>query len=284
MPYANSTAGRLHYDVIDMTAGWHAPAQTILFHHGIGAAAGIWHKWLPWLSGRYRILVFDMRGYGRSSVPASEFTWSLDLLASDVFAVADAAGAERFHLVGESIGGTVALQCALDRPDRIASLTISNGAHVGTTIQRTNEWKARIDNEGIKAWSDQFLRDRFYPGAVPENELAWYAQHQEAWTRDSILDALSVLVGTDLTPRLADIQCPTLLMHGDSSPFIPVSAMADLHRLLPHSSLHVFDHARHGLPFSHAAQCAQILSAFLDRLNVDAADQISSSKASTRSE
>jgi len=265
MPYASTTTGRLHYDVVKIAAPWHPAPETIIFHHGIGADAGIWKKWLPWLADKYEIVVFDMRGYGQSRMSPEGFTWSLELLAQDVFAVADAAGAENFHLVGESIGGTIALQCALTQPGRIRSITVSNGAHIGSTIQRTNEWKARIEKHGIEAWSDQFLRDRFFDGAVAAEELAWYSQCQRSWPVESILNALSVLVGTDLTVQLSSIRCPALLLHGDSSPFIPASVMAELHALLPRSSLQIFAHARHGLPFSHAAQCAGALRIFLEQ-------------------
>ena len=265
MPLAPSRSGKLHYEVIDKVAPWHAQGETIVFHHGIGASPGIWHKWLPALADRYRIVTYDMRGYGRSHDPGARFDWSLDLLADDVRAVADAAGIERFHLVGESIGGTVVLNCGLTMPERIRTLTVCNGAHIGSTIQRADEWRGRIDTQGIRAWSDEFMRGRFHDDALDAAERAWFARAQEAWTRDSILDALAVLVGTDLTASLKDIRCPTLLMHGDGSPFIPVSVMAELHGLLPESSFQVFAHARHGLPFSHGAQCAQVLRGFLER-------------------
>ena len=73
-----------------------------------------------------------------------------------------------------------------------------------------------------------------------------------------------MLIGTDLTPRLKDIRCPVLLLHPDGSPFIPVPVMAELHRLLPGSELNVIGRSRHGLPFSHAKQCASLLRTFLD--------------------
>ena len=65
------------------------------------------------------------------------------------------------------------------------------------------------------------------------------------------------------------LQCPTLLLHPDGSPFIPVSIMAALHERLPDSELNVFGRSRHGLPFSHAAQCAQSLRTFLDSRQTD---------------
>ena len=269
MPLAATSHGTLAYDVVDLVAPWQGQRLPILFHHGIGASAGIWAGWRPALADAYRLITFDMRGYGRSSIPAADFKWSLDLLVEDLFAVADAAGLDRFHLVGESIGGTVTLAAALARPARIATLTVSNGAHLGASIQRVEAWRRQLDEGGSKGWSDAFLRDRFHDDALSPERRAWFAAEQEKWSRDSILNALGVLIGTDLTPRLADIKCPTLLLHPDGSPFIPVSVMAELHRGLPDGELNVFGRSRHGLPFSHAAQCAQALRTFLDSRKAD---------------
>lgn len=66
-----------------------------------------------------------MRGFGQSSVPPRDYRWTFEGLVDDLLKVADAAGVERFHLVGESIGGTVALACALAHPQRLLSLNTS---------------------------------------------------------------------------------------------------------------------------------------------------------------
>ena len=259
MPLATTAQGALHYEMTAATAPWHKAGLPILFHHGIGANAALWTGWFPALIDRHPLAVFDMRGCGRSHVPTVGFNWSLDRMVEDLFAVADAAALNRFHLVGESIGGTVALAATIARPDRIASLTVSNGAHLGASIQRVQTWQKQLDAGGVKGWSDAFMPDRFHDGALTPERWAWFAAQQEQWPRESILNALGVLVGTDLTPRLGEIKCPTLLLHPDGSPFIPVPIMAELHRLLPASQLNVFGHSRHGLPFSHAAQCAALL-------------------------
>lgn len=264
MPQAATAHGTLHYEVCDQAAPWQAPRLPILFHHGIGASAGIWAGWRPALVDAYRLVSFDMRGYGRSAIPEADFQWSLGLLVDDLFAVADAAGLPRFHLVGESIGGTVALAAALARPDRIATLTVSNGAHLGASIQRVEAWRRQLAEGGAAAWSEAFMRDRFHDDALTPERRAWFSAQQEKWPRESILNALAVLVGTDLSPRLGEISCPTLLLHPDGSPFIPVAIMADLLARLPDARLNVYAHARHGLPFSHAAECSQALRSFLD--------------------
>jgi pimeloyl-ACP methyl ester carboxylesterase len=264
MPLATTRHGKLYYEVVEQVAPWHRDREAILFHHGIGAGAGIWAGWQPALADAYRLVAFDMRGCGRSHIPPADVAWSLDLLVEDLFAVADAPGLKRFHLVGESIGGTVALAAAIARPERIATLTVSNGAHLGASIQRVEAWQRQLDVGGVKAWSDAFLPQRFHDDALSPEQLAWFARQQEAWPRDSILNALRVLIGTDLSNRLPDIRCPTLLLHPDASPFIPVPVMAELHRLLPDAELNVIGHARHGLPYSHAEQCASLLRTFLD--------------------
>ncbi len=264
MPLATTTHGSLHYEVIDKVAPWNGGRQPILFHHGIGASADIWAGWFPALIDAHRLVSFDMRGYGRSHIPAEDFVWSLDLLIDDLFAVADAAGMKQFHLVGESIGGTVALAAALARPDRITTLTVSNGAHLGASIQGVEAWRRQLDAGGVKTWSDVFMRNRFHDDALSPGRRAWFAEQQEKWPRASILNALSVLIGTDLSPRLKGVACPTLLLHPDGSPFIPVPVIAELHRLLPNAELNVIGRSRHGLPYSHAALCASLLRTFLD--------------------
>jgi pimeloyl-ACP methyl ester carboxylesterase len=264
MPLASTRHGSLHYETVDQVAPWIRPRDAILFHHGIGASAEIWSGWFPALQEAYRLVRFDMRGYGRSHIPAADFDWSLDLLVEDLFAVADAAGLQRFHLVGESIGGTVALAAALAHPERIATLTVSNGAHLGASIQRVEAWRRQLDEGGAKAWSDAFMRDRFHDDALSPERRAWFAGQQERWPRSSILNALSVLIGTDLSSRLKGVRCPALLLHPDGSPFIPVPVVAELHRLLPDAELNVIGRSRHGLPYSHASLCASLLRTFLD--------------------
>jgi pimeloyl-ACP methyl ester carboxylesterase len=138
MPLATTRQGSLHYEIVDQVAPARVPREAILFHHGIGASAGLWAAWFPALADAHRLVSFDMRGYGRSHIPAADFAWSLEQMVDDLFAVADGAGLQRFHLVGETIGGTVALAAALARPQRIATLTVSNGAHLGASIQRAD--------------------------------------------------------------------------------------------------------------------------------------------------
>jgi len=256
----------LHYEIVDLTPPWQGEAETILFHHGLGATSGAWAAWLPVLADRFRLVTFEMRGHGRSTWPEPGAALSMERLAEDLIAVADATKTERFHLVGESIGGTIALKAAIDHPERIRSLTISNGAHIGGSIQSIDNWKQIMDAGGMAGWSRHMMQKRFFDGAITEEMWRWYEQEQAGASPQFVLDAVRLLAGADLSPELGAVRMPVLLLHGDSMPCIPVPVMADLKSRLANARLHVFAHARHGLPFSHAKECAQVLRDFLDEV------------------
>lgn len=264
MPIVQASGCTLQYELLDATVPWLEHAETIVFYHGLGANSGIWRAWAPMLADRYRMLTFDMRGHGQSSHPADGAPLSLDIMLDDLFAVADAAGVQRFHLVGESIGGTLALLGALRAPERVLTVTVSNGAHVGGSINNLDNWQQIIDARGMAGWSEHMMGARFFPETLSPAMYEWYARMQAGVSRDVLLRAVRLLAGADMTPRLPELAMPVLLLHPDSSPFIPVSLMADLKARLPQSQLHVFPHSKHGLPFSHADLCAEALREFLD--------------------
>lgn len=264
MPYAESSGARIYYDVIDLTAPWVSEPETILFNHGIGIDHRMWTKWIPPLIDRYRLVRLDMRGFGQSTIPAPDAKWSMDLLVGDLMAVARATGAERFHFVGESMGGTVGLCAYFQAARAFRSITVSNGAHIGATLSNLNNWRDVIETKGMSAWSTMMSAHRFYADNLTPAEREWFDAAQQASSAASCLNALNVLRGIDLTSRLSELAIPVLLLHGDSSPFIPVNITAELHTLLPNSELQIFAHARHGLPLSHGTLCAQALRTFLD--------------------
>jgi pimeloyl-ACP methyl ester carboxylesterase len=258
-------SGALHYDLCDVVPAWVDSPQTIVFHHGIAANTHIWAKWLPVLATRYRLLRFDMRGFGKSAQPPRDYRWSFDGLVADLLKVADAAGAGRFHLVGESIGGTVALACALAAPDRLLSLTLANAAARGGLVANVKGWRDVLAQEGQKGWARQMMDARFHPGALHAELQAWYLSVHETCSMDATLGLADLLLGADLTPRLGEIALPTLLLSPQSSPFIPLEVMAAMRAAIPGAELQVFAHSRHGLPLSHGRACAETLAAFLRR-------------------
>jgi pimeloyl-ACP methyl ester carboxylesterase len=198
-------------------------------------------------------------------VPGPDVRWSLDGLANDVRAVAREAGAERFHLVGESLGGTVALALAIRHPEALLSVTVSNASHRGGSIQRAREWRAFIGTHGMKAWAEMMTPLRLDRARVSDAKYRCFERVQAESDADAVLDLADLLIGTDLTSEVGSIRTPALLLAPAQSPFVPLAVMEDMHARIPGSELEVFADARHGLPCSHDAACARALRAFLDR-------------------
>lgn len=265
MPFALTPTGNLHYSVCDIVPEWVPDPQTIVFHHGIGANLHIFAHWLPVLALRYRLVRFDMRGFGRSVVPAKEFRWSFDTLVDDLMAVVDASGTKNFHLVGESIGGTAALVCALRHPQRVRSLCLSNAAARGGLVGNVKGWREMVDQDSQAGWARQMLEWRAFPDGLDAARRDWFEHVHATCSLDATYGLADLLLGADLTPSLRDIRAPALLLCPEASPFIPLEVMAAMRAVLPRAELQVFAHAKHGLPLSHGPQCAQALDDFLRR-------------------
>jgi pimeloyl-ACP methyl ester carboxylesterase len=267
MKHVEGMTDGLHYDVIEITPPWVREPETILFHHGVGSNSDIWSEWIPILGDRYRIVRFDMRGFGRSAAAARSDAWTFEAFTADVIRVADAAGTGKFHFVGESIGGTVGLVLGLLYTSRLRTLTVSNAAYRGSSILNIEQWERVLREEGPLSWSKSMMSSRFHDGALTPEAWAWYEGQQAGHPIESIVAGRNALVDADLGERLRGLHLPVLLLHADSSPFVPVEQMAELHARLPESELQIFHHARHGLPFSHATECARTVREFMQRVS-----------------
>jgi len=116
VPHVAVTGARLAYQIS-------GSGPAVLMIQGIGLVGNGWRPQVQGLADRYRILTFDNRGIGDSQL-LSGGVIDMAALAADAVAVADAAGADRFHLVGHSMGGVIAQAVALAAPDRVKSLAL----------------------------------------------------------------------------------------------------------------------------------------------------------------
>jgi len=261
--FADSGNARLRYELTDIVPPWRGH-ETILFHHGVGTSLEIWSDWLPILVDRYRLLRFDMRGCGQSTRPPASFHWSIDQFVDDLLCVADAAGVDRFHFVGESFGGTLGIALAARSPERMLTLTLANAAPRGGLVRNLAGWHDLFE-QSTKAWSDRMMDWRFAPGALDPPHRDWFEHQQETSDRTATLAIADLLARCDFAETLDKIRMPILLLAPGASPFIPLEVMRAMNASIAESRLHVFEGVRHGLPFSHARECADILSAFLSR-------------------
>ena len=264
------TATGLHYRLDNSTAAQDPPGRPVLLQHGIGVHGAVWDAWIPALAAGRPVIRPDMRGWGQSPVPPENHDWTMAELVSDLWQVADAAGEGTdtgpIHLFGESFGGTIVLAAALARPERTASVTISNASFRGHGVGEFHNRPAQF-TDGVDQWSLRMMANRFAPDALDQDQWDRFHRMQSA-TRPHVAIGLGrLLAGLDLGPRLDHLQCPLSVVLPDASPFVPVSLWSDLAARLDNIRLRVVPGVRHGLPFSHAVPESEILADALTRLD-----------------
>ena len=249
--------GRLFYEVVEPRTG--AGAGTVVFLHGVAVTHEVWRDWHGALAD-HRLLLIDVRGFGRSAGMGGIDGWTLDDLSDDVLAVADHAGAEVFHAVGESSGGTAVLNLACRGLGRLRTATAVSAAHRGGHIDRVKRWRTDLDANGMAWWSAEMMQRRFLPGALTDRQFARFKAMQDASPAEPVLRLGELLLGTDLTPARAGITCPLLLIVPDRSPFVTPEVPLEVLNAVPTASLSVVPASRHGIVYSHAAYCARLVA------------------------
>src|ERR1700746_440904 len=183
MPFAEKDGTKIYWD----EQGHGAPVLLVM---GLGWASNMWHRTRPVLAAHFRTIAFDNRGAGRSDVPPGPY--AIATMASDAAAVLDAAGIERAHLVGASMGGMISQEFALQYPKRVMALvlacTLPGGQHpvrphpaaIQMLLERTGAPKERAeaavpflyDPSTPRARIDEDLGalSEFYP--IPEGYMA----------------------------------------------------------------------------------------------------------------
>jgi pimeloyl-ACP methyl ester carboxylesterase len=128
MAYAHSEGSRIYYEETGI-------GEPLLFIHEFGGDHRSWTDQVRYFSRHYRCITFSARGYPPSDVPDAERSYGQEIANRDALAVLDAAGIERAHICGLSMGGYTALQLAIHHPRRVRGVVAAgagSGAHPAT--------------------------------------------------------------------------------------------------------------------------------------------------------
>jgi 2-hydroxy-6-oxo-octa-2,4-dienoate hydrolase len=187
----------------------------------------------------------------------------MDLLVQDLFALADATGTDEFSVVAESFGGSVALLAVLEQPHRIERLCLMSTPCCGAEIKPLQAWAEMTRSAmGMARWHEEMMASRFAEGSVATEALNWFASTQQQTDAGWLEQMARLIQATDLRGRLSKVSAPVLLIAGDSSPYVGMQQVVELHAQLPDSQVCIFPGARHGIAFSHARACAERFLAF----------------------
>lgn len=198
-----------------------------------------WDAIVPAFSERFRVVSFDHRGVGRSEAGVDE-SYSTRSFARDAVAVLDAAGIERAHIYGHSMGGRVAQWLAIDHPERVASAILgatSAGDERGE--QRSREADADLSSGD----PDRLARLFFRAGVRHPGGAAFFDRTAPPHVKRLHYQASRA---HDTWDELGRIIAPTLILHGADDEMTPVGNARLMAGRIPGARLQVLDGARHG--------------------------------------
>ncbi len=253
----------MHYRVDDYTDPWTTP-ETILLLHGTAESGASWFAWAPKLARRFRVVRPDMRGFGDSTPMPRDFPWTLDLVLDDLLRLMDTLGAQRFHLVGAKLGGTIARALAGRHPERVITLTA-----VGTPVPQRTPSPEELA-ERLKFCEDSNFetsaRERMVKrlgSAFPPEGAAWWAKFMARTPDSTHMGWIENISYSDVSGDLPRIQCPTLVIVTEDSALGSVEATREWQEKIPNSRLMVVPGNSYHVAASHADPCADATLAFI---------------------
>jgi len=239
--------------------------------HGWAMHSGLWAPALPRLASRFHVHLVDLPGHGFSPPMATT------TLAGIAAAVAGhfTSLSEPPTVLGWSLGGAVALQWALDRPDAVARLVL-----VGTTpcFVARDDWQQAISGETLRRFGDELAvsyrstLQRFVTLQLQGSEhareiLGQMRTHLFARgvpSRQNLEDALAALAAIDVRDRVGAIRQPALVIAGERDTLVPAAAGAWLAAALPAGRLASIAGAAHAPFLSHPEAFFAAAEAFCD--------------------
>ena len=230
----------------------------VILLHGIGSSVETWMYNINVLAQHHRVYAVDLVGAGRSDKPSA--TYSLTYLAQFVSCFMDALSIECASLVGNSLGGGVALQFALNFPQKLEKLVLVNSLGLGKEItlmlrSATLPFVSRLFSPS-RSGTALTLKQSVYDPTLISNE--WVELYYQIATLPGAWSALLGLINTNIdlfgvrtevyhtiVDGLATITAPTLVFWGRQDRVLPVAHAAVATKGLPSVRLRVFDPCGH---------------------------------------
>ncbi len=221
----------------------------LLLIQGLGYPSDASWRIIPELAARHTVILLDNRGAGRSDVPSGP--WTIETMAADAAAVLDAAGVSSAHIAGFSMGGLIAQELALTRPDLARTLILgctSPGGKLAIPLtadvaEQFTDWGTLPAEEA--AWKASAV---CYSDSTPHELIAAdidVRMKVAADRRGYVNQVKAVAQFGGVGDRIAAWTRPTLVVHGDADLIVPVANAEVIKRVIPQSEVVIVPGAGH---------------------------------------
>ncbi len=231
MPVLSSANINLHYEV-------HGAGEPFVLSHDLTASARDWHRHLPWLTRRHRMILPDARGHGMSSAPAGDDHYSWEIMADDINRLLVHLGIERAVVGGVSMGGGVSLAFALAHPEKVSCLILCDCAGTGVGRQEVLSpaemeqqlvtRRTMIRRYGVMdVVGYRLISDGLAPRTVMTDPAAReeWLERLSRFSENGAIHAPTFVRGTVVSglERVAGLEMPALVVIGEEDALLPAA-------------------------------------------------------------
>jgi pimeloyl-ACP methyl ester carboxylesterase len=232
----------LHYKI-------EGSGKTLVFIHGLSDNLLYWEFLATNLKNDYQVLRFDLRGHGESELGNDEI--AIETYVDDLKGILDELDIDKVTLVGFSLGGAVALDFAVEYPQRVSSLVLMSSFYGVDPHSRSifNQFKNAL-SRSFEDFYDYILPMVLCPDVIEENndelELLKGTASQSA-NIDAFIRAVDAALNFNVEEGLSKIDVPTLILAGKYDDIFPLKTQEEMHRKIKNSKLIVLDDIKHNL-------------------------------------
>jgi pimeloyl-ACP methyl ester carboxylesterase len=249
----------------------HGDGEPLLMIQGYGQYSAHWTTLISPMSKKYRVIIFDNRGTGRTDKP--EIPYTVKMMAADAKGLLDAIGIDKANVFGVSMGGMIAQEFALSYPSKVINLvlgcTTCGGKQSVLPPQESLDFlfgpemaklpvaeRARVTAPWL--WTAEFIEK--HPEAV---DIYVAITTKYPTPPHGFASQAQALIGHDTCDRLPQIKVPTLVIAGDSDRLIPHENSKIIASRIPGAELVIIPNAGHG--FTEAPEATTAILDFLKR-------------------
>ncbi|GAC1657654.1 MAG: 3-oxoadipate enol-lactonase [Candidatus Dormibacteraceae bacterium] len=231
--------------------------------HGLADDHRLWRKAIPDLCLRHRLILYDVRGHGQSSLGDADGT--LSQLGDDLRNLLDTIGVERAAVAGFSLGGTIAMRLAIDHPERVDVLfPIATSSRVGTSAAQWYRDRAEMSGAELRARIDQDTVEAYHisPGELEEGLQIRRESTQDTGGYRNAARAMAGLRAEPLDPELPRIAAPTLVVCTDLDQNCPPRASEIITGGVPNATMEIITGSGHMVPAEKPLELASLVNNF----------------------
>ncbi len=225
-------------------------APWLIASNSLATTHAMWDPQVAELSKIRRVLRFDTRSHGRSSIPDADY--GFETLADDIVAMMDSLGIAKADVMGLSMGGMTALAVAIKHPSRIERM-ICCDARADAPDPYKAMWDSNIEKVGqtgtteviADATLERWFTETYRANPANADTLDKVREMILGTSAAGYLRAARCLRSLDLLKDLPSITSPSLFVVGDSDPAAPVPVMQEMADKTPGGTLAVIPHAAH---------------------------------------